>query len=182
MKFKSLPTKYKNIQFRSKTEARWAVYFDLIGLKWIYEEKGYQLPNGQYYLPDFRIPGFGWIEIKGSKPTDDEIEKARLLSMNSEYSSNYDENDKSDMAMFFEMNVMVCDGKPDPKRSYRVFNNNNETCNALFCRHSVGKWGSDPFYCGFGLYDDEILCWLDEDELECYTKANNYQFHRDLFD
>ena len=34
---KNHPTRYRNIQFRSRLEARWAAYFDLLGLYWEYE-------------------------------------------------------------------------------------------------------------------------------------------------
>lgn len=47
---KAYPTKYNGVQFRSRLEARWAVFFDLAGWKWEYEPldlKGWS--------PDFRI-------------------------------------------------------------------------------------------------------------------------------
>jgi len=34
---KAIPTEYAGVHFRSRTEARWAVFFDLVGLKWDYE-------------------------------------------------------------------------------------------------------------------------------------------------
>lgn len=34
---KAIPTEYAGVNFRSRTEARWAAFFDLIGLKWDYE-------------------------------------------------------------------------------------------------------------------------------------------------
>lgn len=34
---KAHPTIYKGVQFRSRLEARWAAFFDLIGWKWEYE-------------------------------------------------------------------------------------------------------------------------------------------------
>ena len=33
----ALPTKYAGIQFRSRLEARWAVFFDALKIKWEYE-------------------------------------------------------------------------------------------------------------------------------------------------
>lgn len=63
MEIKSIPTKYDDVLFRSRLEARWAYYFDIIGLKWFYEHEGFDL-NGVWYLPDFYIPGFGYVEIK----------------------------------------------------------------------------------------------------------------------
>ena len=52
---KAIPTAYNGYSFRSRLEARWAVYFDTIGLKWEYEVEGYELSDGRRYLPDFVI-------------------------------------------------------------------------------------------------------------------------------
>jgi hypothetical protein len=53
---KVIETKYKSHFFRSRLEARWAVYFDSLEIKWIYEPEGYQLSDGGRYLPDFWLP------------------------------------------------------------------------------------------------------------------------------
>lgn len=50
-----IETKYAGCLFRSRLEARWAVYFDTLGIHWEYEMEGYQLPSG-WYLPDFWLP------------------------------------------------------------------------------------------------------------------------------
>lgn len=63
---KAIPTTYGGIKFRSRTEARWAVFFDALGVRWEYEHEGYQLPSG-WYLPDFWLPevnGGLFVEIK----------------------------------------------------------------------------------------------------------------------
>lgn len=52
---KILPTVYNGVRFRSRTEARWAVYFDLERIAWEYEPEGYQL-GAICYLPDFYLP------------------------------------------------------------------------------------------------------------------------------
>ena len=52
---KAIQTNYNGYKFRSRLEARWAVFFDSIGLNWSYETEGYVLENGKYYLPDFTI-------------------------------------------------------------------------------------------------------------------------------
>lgn len=60
-----IPTKYKGYTFRSRLEARWAVYFDLIGITWEYEPEGYKLRNGVWYLPDFYLHQLDtFVEIK----------------------------------------------------------------------------------------------------------------------
>lgn len=66
---KAIETSYAGHRFRSRTEARWAVFFDALGVRWEYEKEGYELPSGRY-LPDFWLPQFGgWIEVKGERPT-----------------------------------------------------------------------------------------------------------------
>ncbi len=42
----ALPTKYAGITFRSRLEARWAVFFDTLGIEWEYEPQGYKIGNG----------------------------------------------------------------------------------------------------------------------------------------
>lgn len=52
---KAIETVYKGYRFRSRLEARWAVFFDQLGIRWEYERQGYDL-GGVRYLPDFWIP------------------------------------------------------------------------------------------------------------------------------
>lgn len=61
---KAIQTEYKGYLFRSKLEARWAVFFDTLGLPWFYESEGLDLDD-VYYLPDFYLPKLKlWVEIK----------------------------------------------------------------------------------------------------------------------
>lgn len=72
MKIKPIETTYKGYRFRSRLEARWAVFLDSFNEPWEYEVEGYALPSG-CYLPDFWLPRlYCWLEIKGEKPTDEE--------------------------------------------------------------------------------------------------------------
>ena len=52
---KSIETEYRGYRFRSRLEARWAVFFDACGVKWEYEPEGFDLGDGLYYLPDFLL-------------------------------------------------------------------------------------------------------------------------------
>ncbi len=47
---KSYPTNYRGIEFRSRTEARWAATFDGLGWTWIYEPCDF---DG--WIPDFQL-------------------------------------------------------------------------------------------------------------------------------
>ena len=62
MNIKAIPTKYKGIQFRSRLEAKWAAFFDLMEWKWQYEPCDF---NG--WIPDFAIYGNNetvYVEVK----------------------------------------------------------------------------------------------------------------------
>ena len=64
---KAIETVYKGYRFRSRLEARWAVFFDEMGIEYQYEPEGFETKNG-WYLPDFYLPEFNaWVEVKGDK-------------------------------------------------------------------------------------------------------------------
>ena len=60
---KAIETRYKGYRFRSRLEARWAVFFDALGLSWEYEPEGFETDAG-WYLPDFKVQHLGWFEVK----------------------------------------------------------------------------------------------------------------------
>jgi len=83
MDIKPIETVYNGYRFRSRLEARWAVFFDAAGIKYEYEPEGYIIPctyHGRHiddpncneletdvYLPDFYLPNFDiYAEVKGS--------------------------------------------------------------------------------------------------------------------
>lgn len=62
----AIETEYRGHLFRSRLEARFAVFFDCLRCEWLYEPEGFSLPSGRY-LPDFFLPrvrGGTWIEVK----------------------------------------------------------------------------------------------------------------------
>lgn len=71
----AIPTRYAGYHFRSRLEARWAVFFDALGWEWEYEPEGFDLPSGRY-LPDFRVDfssySLMWVEVKGVAPSESE--------------------------------------------------------------------------------------------------------------
>jgi len=83
--FKPIETRYNGYHFRSRLEARWALFFDTLGISYEYEKEGYDL-EGTWYLPDFWLPEKQcWVEIKGENPTEEEIRKAKLLALYTGY-------------------------------------------------------------------------------------------------
>ena len=80
---KPIETVYNGYKFRSRLEARWAVFFDAVGIKYEYEPEGIMLSDGTLYLPDFYLPQFySFFEVKGKhiKDTPEEIEARRKIS------------------------------------------------------------------------------------------------------
>jgi hypothetical protein len=67
MATQAIDTLYRNCYFRSRLEARWAVFFDVMKIAWRYEPEAYRVgPHNLAYLPDFYLPDLGtWIEVKG---------------------------------------------------------------------------------------------------------------------
>lgn len=83
MDIKPIETIYNGYKFRSRLEARWAIFFDSLGVKYEYEPEGFSLPSGKKYLPDFRVKCYGtrgysdsgpfdlYIEVKGKMTQED---------------------------------------------------------------------------------------------------------------
>jgi hypothetical protein len=71
-----IETRYGGVLFRSRLEARWAVFFTRLGLEWEHESQGYRDgfevgPAGKrvLYLPDFHLPALGlYLEVKPAMP------------------------------------------------------------------------------------------------------------------
>lgn len=75
-KIRAIETSYAGCRFRSRLEARWAVFFDKLGIEWEHEPEGFETSAGRY-LPDFqiRVPSDGypyWFEVKPSNAPHDE--------------------------------------------------------------------------------------------------------------
>lgn len=78
---KAIDTIYNGYKFRSRLEARWAVYFTEIGWQYDYEKEGFELEDGTWYLPDFYLPQIHtWIEVKPDIVTEEDIRKCMLFS------------------------------------------------------------------------------------------------------
>jgi len=76
---KAIETHYDGYRFRSRLEARWAVFFNAVGLEYEYEKEGFEL--SRRYLPDFWLPQLEcWIEIKGEHITERDITLCKELA------------------------------------------------------------------------------------------------------
>jgi hypothetical protein len=80
MNARPIPTRYKGCLFRSRNEARRAVFFETLRLRWTHEFEGFRIPNCRGYLPDFYIDQWrSWAEIKSGDPRPEAWAKCRLL-------------------------------------------------------------------------------------------------------
>lgn len=62
---KPIETIYNGYRFRSRLEARWAVFFEMTVTAYEYEQEGFELGEGLRYLPDFWLPELRChVEIK----------------------------------------------------------------------------------------------------------------------
>lgn len=87
-----IQTEYGGYKFRSRLEARWAVFFDECNVEWEYEPEGYELPDGTKYLPDFllhikegRAKGDVYAEVKGVLTAEDEDKIKKFVYCNADY-------------------------------------------------------------------------------------------------
>lgn len=87
-----IETEYNGYRFRSRLEARWAVFFEVMGIYYIYEPEGFErrFDDGEIirYLPDFYLPRYGlYAEVKSAKTRgeindEDEYRMSWLIDFN----------------------------------------------------------------------------------------------------
>lgn len=155
-----IETRYDGRLFRSRTEARWAVFFNELRLDYDYEKEGFKLKHG-WYLPDFWLSDLDcWIEIKGQYPN--EKEKKLCIDL-------FNESHKK---------VYLFVGSPEYGGSYRCDeelpisgflygdNNDHPFDGQRFCKCSVcGKIGIAWTGCNQG------ICWHDPWEQYLYKQC-----------
>ena len=126
---KAIETRYKGYRFRSRLEARWAVFFDACGYTWEYEPEGFDLGDGVYYLPDFKIYGKDdngdynvfWFEVK---PSDRDMSDAELQKIKEFGNACWEEQVCSDVlggekhTCVGYGDFILLDGPPDAGRDY----------------------------------------------------------------
>jgi hypothetical protein len=76
-----IQTIYKGWRLRSRTEARWAVFFDALGIRWEYEPEGFQFADGTRYLPDFWLPGFNRLGFNRLGPGVDDAQRGCFVEV-----------------------------------------------------------------------------------------------------
>ena len=138
---KPIDTIFKGNRFRSRLEARWAVFFDELRIKYDYEPEGYALAEHGNYLPDFWLPEFKlWVEVKPNSPENLPVhkktkahEKAMALMRMTSYP------------------VLLCIGQPKTDWNY-----------LYICDTTDSGGGYGEFYATFGGINKPLILIHDE--------------------
>jgi hypothetical protein len=105
-----IETIYRGYRFRSRLEARWAVFLDAARIVWEYEAQGFDL-GGARYLPDFWLPkDRQFLEIKPL------LAHADWLRLRQEYQPKL-----ALLANQTGREVFVLEGSPCPEDPWDVF-------------------------------------------------------------
>jgi len=133
---KAIETEYNGYRFRSRLEARWAVFFDIASIKYLYEYQGFVLNDSRNYLPDFYLPKFNvFVEIKSDRSHDDG--KAR------KFAESFTDFDKE------YGGIILCYG--DPMNDDLIFMTQSE------CDEDGGGWYENECFFGRELSSGEKL-------------------------
>lgn len=80
--FFSLETTVGGVTYRSRLEARWAIVFTMLGLRFQYEPTKLDIGLEKRYIPDFWLPTQGcFIEIKPGHPSAVEEDRAKRCAV-----------------------------------------------------------------------------------------------------
>ena len=176
---KPIETEYNGYRFRSRLEARWAVFFDTAGIPYEYEPEGFVLSDGTMYLPDFYLKDQDtFFECKGVMSSVDK-HKIEMLAKDTgkEIVIGY-----SDLA--FSVAWWMADPTEEEIRNGSDAKagilENNKDCWLCKCRkcgklYFIETWGSWACRC-CGHYDGdsgfEVLCvgdgWNESSNLKYY--------------
>ena len=75
-----LETNYREVVFKSRLEARWAVFFDALDIGWQYEPRTFNCGPLGRYTPDLLLDGELFAEVKPEWPTRWEVDKCRAVA------------------------------------------------------------------------------------------------------
>ena len=134
---KAISTLYNGYRFRSRLEAKWALYFDALGIQYEYEPEGYVFNDGTCYLPDFYLPQMeSYFEVKPYSISEkDAIEAKDKLEYLAEGTNKF---------------AMICYGDPvdNDIQIYGHF-----SCNGYL----TGKWIVAEFIKKIDVLDDDMF-------------------------
>lgn len=146
---KAKPTVYKEKIFRSRLEAKWAVFFDEMGITWQYEPGIYMVPINGYFIK--YCPDFALLNVK----TQSEIKRPLYVEVKgvNHYYEIY-ENDRKVLESFgssnsllilgsFPMNLKCLFQEPDYLSNYFLINGQDMPC--FFSKYNGEPWLVDKY-------------------------------------
>lgn len=152
-----IDTEYKGYFFRSRLEARWAVFFEKMGWRWEYEVEGYELPSGRY-LPDFYFPDLNcYAEVKHRRLNEQEYKLCKELT------EIITENDTNACVILLEGQIEL--------KSYRSLHCRDGELDVIFI--PKGRKYYPLYFSGGGFdkdYFEETAKWL------MYAKQSRFEF------
>jgi hypothetical protein len=167
---KAIETCYKGYRFRSRLEARWAVAFDTIGHRYLYEYEGFELPSGRY-LPDFYFPNLDvWGEVKPFNFTQEELQKC------------------AELVIHTQKPCVLLVGMPEPTNYYFLFPwrdddfydayPDQQLIEGVGCDDCDLWWRSERFYVGTGEANKTMTrCFIGTSEKPALAaKAARFEF------
>lgn len=169
---KAKETEYNGYLFRSRLEARWAVFFDALGVEYEYEPEGFELPSGKGYLPDFRVTLWGVRGVRDNGPHTLYIEIKPTPKM-----TQYDADRIYEFVGRDDKKVMGEDGSIFV--DYRTFNNYLLVINKLpseGCSRDADDVGAYDCMNGVDIYPFNYWT-IDGDYFAAYPAAHEGKFY-----
>lgn len=188
--FVAMPVTYKGTRFRSKLEAKWAVFFDLCGVEWVYEPD-VSVP-GVYYQPDFllknvlavhgffsddnpEIPVIGnlFVEVKGQMSKND---AEKVLNFSNKHpilvTTDFPEGETWDSLFSSAMNG-ADHGQHEVRLQYNFRTIDNDEFELM---PAIATKNGTPFMALVGA-DGNYERWAEHEATECaYSIARNAKF------
>jgi hypothetical protein len=160
---KAIETTYNGYRFRSRLEARWAVFFDALGMKYQYEPEGFDLGAAGRYLPDFWLETVSmWAEVKPRSLSLEEQNKCIALAEQSEFP------------------VLLLIGPPEfkPYDAYERWPRGHGKAFKIDYLMTDEYFSEHRLFCGPGQWDDEVRdAWvLSERDQRAYLAARGARF------
>ena len=188
MEIKPVQTKYNGYLFRSRLEARWAMFFDACGVRYEYEPEGFDLGDGIYYLPDFllhgvvgRVEGDLYVEVKG-RMTSSDVNKIVRFAVGDSFGlggPNWKVENK----------IYVVNSIPNGNNIIDILNYaEQEECEELGVKYfnyeyiDGDYWTGIPACCNDGTFQIIDMCHINEIDgkrtLNAYEKARQARFEK----
>ena len=151
MEIKSIDTEYNGYKCRSRLEARWLYFFDLMDVKYEYEPQGVTDGHGFAYLPDIYLPDFNcYVEIKNESIASDEKKRTEAegkLQELMKWAHNEENNG------YWCMGLLICG---DPYNYYAEVYHNFYCDSGGGCDWIDVRFRMSPFAKGLEIVADEF--------------------------